>query len=234
MCPDSLARNALAGWIRSSRLQHRRRDAGELVDLQGQDLAQLVRDRRVALRVAEADGRGDVERACGATCRAPSVPVEAGGAMNSRRRRLTLTGSRTCGPCPEPSSSTSSPPVSSARAIPRLRPEILSSVALDHEHRQRRRRQRSRAASSSSISDLRCDQCLGRRLEPPADAVLDGLGRVRLREHLREEELEEAAVVSKPVVAVVLAQPLLGVELLVPGEELTIRDRLAERKRRSR
>src|SRR3712207_8178360 len=36
------------------------------------------------------------------------------------------------------------------------------------------------------------------RLEPPADAVLDRLGRVRLGEHLGEEELEEAAVVLEP------------------------------------
>ena len=39
-------------------------------------------------------------------------------------------------------------------------------------------------------------QRLGVGLEPPADAVLDLLGRVRLGEHLAEEELEEAAVVA--------------------------------------
>ena len=54
---------------------------------------------------------------------------------------------------------------------------------------------------------------LGRRLEAPADAVLDRLGRVRLGEHLRDEELEEVAVVAEPVVAVVLRPALVGVEL---------------------
>jgi hypothetical protein len=58
-------------------------------------------------------------------------------------------------------------------------------------------------------------QRLARRLEPPADTVLDLLGRVRLGEHLREEELEEVAVVLEPVVLVVLRPALVGLERLV-------------------
>ena len=63
---DSLARKALAGMDPlAARLEHRRhRVLGEPVDLEvGMELAQLVRDRGVALRVAEPDRRGDVERA---------------------------------------------------------------------------------------------------------------------------------------------------------------------------
>ena len=47
-------------------------------------------------------------------------------------------------------------------------------------------------------------QRLGCGLQPPADSVLDLLGRVRLGEHLREEELQEPAVVAQPVTGVVL------------------------------
>src|SRR5262245_3471748 len=71
MCRDSFASSALAGWIRSpraSRLERRRdRMLRAPVDLEvGMELAQRVGDRGVALRVAEADGGGDVEGALAA------------------------------------------------------------------------------------------------------------------------------------------------------------------------
>ena len=53
------------------------------------------------------------------------------------------------------------------------------------------------------------EQCLDRAVEPVGDCVLDVLGRVGLREHLAEEELEEAPMVAAHVVAVVLL-PALG------------------------
>jgi hypothetical protein len=71
---------------------------------------------------------------------------------------------------------------------------------LEPAQRHRRRRVRQRA---------------GIRLERPPDAVLDLLGRVRLREHLREEELEEPEVIALPVVTVVLRPPLVAVELVL-------------------
>jgi hypothetical protein len=52
-------------------------------------------------------------------------------------------------------------------------------------------------------------------VQAPSDAVLDLLGRVRLGEHLAEEELEEVAVVLEPVVAVVLVPPVVGLHRLV-------------------
>ena len=66
MWRDSFARCSLPGWIRSpSALEHARdRVLGEPVDLETVDeAAQLARDRDVALGVAEADRRRDVERA---------------------------------------------------------------------------------------------------------------------------------------------------------------------------
>ena len=56
------------------------------------------------------------------------------------------------------------------------------------------------------------EQDLRRRVEPPRDRVLDLLGRVRLVEELREEELEKAAVVAQPVVAVVLRPAVVLLE----------------------
>ena len=222
MCVDSFARCALAGMdALAARLEHGRdRMLREPVDLEvGVQLAQLVGDRRVALRVAEADRRGDVERALAARLAAHPARRRGGGAMNSRRSRLTLTGSRTCGPWPEPSSMTSSPPVASASAMPRPGPVIASSVPWITSTGQRTRpaSSRCRVGVERLARACRRDQRLGRRLEPPADAVLDRLRRVRLREHLREEELEEAAVVAQPVVAVVLRPALVGVELLGPA-----------------
>src|SRR5262245_8701960 len=58
-------------------------------------------------------------------------------------------------------------------------------------------------------------QGLGVRLEAPADAVLDLLRRVRLREHLRDEELDVPRPVAQPVVAVLLCPALVRVELLI-------------------
>src|SRR5262245_22934801 len=56
-------------------------------------------------------------------------------------------------------------------------------------------------------SPAREDQRLGVVLQAPADGVLDLLRRVRLDEHLGHEELDEPAVVAKPVVPVVLRPP---------------------------
>ena len=88
----------LAGQVRAGRVdalaalfQHPGdRMLGEPVDLQvGVQLAQLVRDRRVALGVAEADRRGDVERALAARpARAPSAGERPGG-----RRTRAAAGS---------------------------------------------------------------------------------------------------------------------------------------------
>ena len=64
---------------------------------------------------------------------------------------------------------------------------------------------------------LACDQHLRGRVVREGDEVLDLLRRVRLREDLTDEEVDEAVVVAQPVVLVVLRPALVGGELLVPG-----------------
>ena len=202
MCADSLA----SARSRGGRARPRPRARGDRVlrqpvDLQvGMQRAQLLGDRDVAAGVAEADRRGDEQRALAGALR-PRVHVRARGrrrSTKSRSSRLTFTGSRACGPWPAPSSVTSSPPVALGQrgALGVRADQVL--VAVDHEHGAARRGPRCRANSSRAAQaqrGRRVGQRLGVGLERPADAVLDLLGRVRLGEHLREEELEEAAVV---------------------------------------
>ena len=151
--------------------------------------------------------------------------------MKSRSSRLTLTGSRACGPWP------------GAAQHHQLRPALLRqrdparlagdrvARALDHERGALHAPgQVAHRVGRDPVLDLHVDQRLRRRVEPPPHAVLDQLGRVRLVEHLREEELEEAAVVLEPVVAVVLLPALVVVALLVPRQVAAV-DRLAERHR---
>src|SRR3954451_14253352 len=81
--------------------------------------------------------------------------------------------------------------------------------------------------------ELGRDERLGGGLQAPADRVLALLGRMRLAEHLGEEELEKVLVVLEPVVAVPLLPPLVGV---VPALEhrlgIGARRGRGERKRR--
>ena len=131
--------------------------------------------------------------------------------------RFTLTGSRACGPCPEPSSVASVPLVASAkRRALRVRPDPVF-VAVQHEHRAAYAgadvAEALEAAEVEGLGTL--DQRLRSDLETPGHAVLDLLRRVGLGEDLREEVLEELPVVLEPVVAVVLRPALVGVEPLV-------------------
>ena len=128
------------------------------------------------------------------------------GLMKSRMSRLTLTGSRVWGKWPEPSRTVSAPFASSASRA--RRPGPYGVVApVDHEDwtvdpREER-------AYALLVQEPWCqlsrNQRLGVRLEAPADCVLALLGRVRLREALREEELEELLVVLDPVVTIPLS-----------------------------
>ena len=193
----------------AARLEHRRhRVLGEPVDLEvGVELAQLVGDRGVALRVAEPDRRGDVERALPARLAArPARAAARAGATKSRSSRFTLTGSRACGKWPDPSRIESSPLASSASRAPDAQGRTASSRPVDHEHRAMDAREQLAHALLvlEPRRQLGRDQRLGVRLEPPADRVLALLRRVRLGEALREEELEEVLVVLEPVVAVPL------------------------------
>ena len=194
-----LVREQRAGGVDplSARLERRGdRMLREPVDLEvGVQPAQLVCDRHVALRMAEPDRRRDEERALAA--RPAARPAACG-----RRRRDEVAqeqvdlhgvaGMRRVARIRR--ALTSAPPVSSASGGARHCGRMASSrpwiTSTGH---------RTRPASSSAVAsvepgrELRRDQRLRRGLERPADAVLDLLGRVRLGEDLREEELERKA-----------------------------------------
>ena len=126
-------------------------------------------------------------------------------------RRLRATGSRACGPWPPPSIVTSCPPVSSASSTLWLWGRMASSSPWMTRtgHRTRAHAARNDVGVAGPQTPLRVGERVGLDLEPPSDAVLDLLRRVRLGEHAIEEELEEVLVVLVPVVAVVL-RPAFG------------------------
>ena len=175
---------------------------GEPVDVEVRvQPAQLLGDRDVAPRVAEADRGGDEQRAAapGATTLRPCAarelvqePVDLD--RLARLRAVAGAGHR---------HQAAAGGLRQRRALGVRADQVL--VAVDHQHRalhaghrvleglepaQRERRHRVR-------------ERLRVGLQRPAHAVLDLLGRVRVVEHLGEEELQEAAVVLAPVVAVV-------------------------------
>ena len=147
---------------------------------------------------------------------------------NSRARRLNATGSRACGAWPPPSIRTKSPP-------PMLGKRLAAAVVGDLIRSHRGRRAAGSAAAPRAPAPPRArasgalgrHQCLRSRFERPSDAVLDLLGRVRLAEDAREEELDEAAVVAQPEVHVVLRPALVRVELVRPREPGALVERLA-------
>ena len=205
MCADSLARYAARGVdALALGLEHARdRVLREPVDVEVRvQPAQLLGDRDVAARVAEADRGGDEQRAAApASDAAPAAVPPA----NSYSSRLTSTGLRACGPWPEPAIVTRRPPVASASAAPWACGRIRSSspwiTSTGHCTRADRVLERLEPAQGQRRHRVRERLRVG--LQRPAHAVLDLLGRVRVVEHLGEEELQEPAVVLAPVVAVV-------------------------------
>ena len=81
--------------------------------------------------------------------------------MKSRSSRLTLTGSRACGPWPEPLSITSSAPLSSASAIPRALPVIASREPwiTSEGHCMRRARSRTVSGGIQSSTSMSISVC---------------------------------------------------------------------------
>ena len=226
---DSLASSALAGWMRSPSASSTRghRVLGEPVDLEpGNELAQLFGDRDVAARMAEADRRADIEGPPRANLRPrppPGLrlrrrrPVDelAQGSVDLRRvaRLRAVAGplERHQGPAGE---------LGQGRPL-RMGHDRVP-IAVDHERRAAD--PLGKLADALAADGGQRDVGLGERrrigLEGPADAVLDLLGRVRLAEHLAEEEPEEVLVLRRaatPVVVVVLGPALVGLERLVEG-----------------
>ncbi len=163
---------------------------------------QLVGDRDVAPRVPEADRRGDEQRAPGARASprtqravAPWRAPRPGGELAQEQVDLTRARAPAAGG-PSPSRRHEiARRVSSATRSPRSNGMTASSVPwttiAGHVRRRHSCLGRPPGRRGPSVA-LGGDQDLGRRVEPPRDPVLDLLGRVRLGEDLREEELEEA------------------------------------------
>ncbi len=216
---------------------------GEPVDLQvGVELAELVGDRRVPQRMAEPDRRGDVERPLGTS----------GGAHPGTRRRC-LPGPRADRVDELFDQPVDDDRIARLRAVPspadgdelaagqlgeghagRVRTDAVV-VAVDDEHG--RGDSRADGAEALELAGLlaprRIDQHRRWDLLAPLDAVLDLLGRVRLVEHLGEEELGEVAVVLQPVVAVVLGPAVGRVDFGIEGVDRALHVPGRERRRRS-
>ena len=135
-----------------------------------------------------------------AAARAPTRRRRLARQTKSRSSRLTFTGSRAVGQVP---GALEGDQLAAGGLRPARPPAACGrttvAVAVDHE----RRAAHPLARFGAGVSLARhaepargVGERLRRRLERPADAVLDLLGRVRLVEALGEEELEEAAVVA--------------------------------------
>ena len=139
-----------------------------------------------------------------------------------------MTGSRACGACPPPSTRTNSPPpCSRERLAAGVVGDLVRSSVDDEQGAVQLLRELPCLLGLEQLPVLGRDQRLRRRLERPADAILDLLRRVRLAEQAREEELDEAAVVAQPEVLVVLRPALIRVVLVLPGEAGALVERLA-------
>ena len=224
MCADSLARCADAGCTFSPRCS-RKSVTGDWVNHShlhlGSELSQGVGDREVAADVPQADRRAQVEQASRATERERRVAA-AGLCPPARRRsrgaiRFTRTGCRTCRRCPASGTSTSFPPVSSARraSLRPVEPRGHRCRARPARGSGRERPAHLRPGSSWTVASSVATRVSGSMSIAQADRVLDLLGGVGFRQQLAEEELRETALVAKPRVPVVALPALVDTEVVV-------------------
>ena len=216
---------------------------GQPVHLQVRaQLAQLVGDGQVPPRVPEPNRRRQVQhRGGGGPAALSTGAAQAGSGRNrlakSRIAWLTTTGSRACGQCPAPSTTSRSAPVSSAiRSLHDSGAQRSWSPWIASTGQRTCRSSR----SVSSFADDRHRRVIMRQhrlracLHRPADAVLALLARMRLAEQFAEEELGESAPVAQPVVPVVLRPAFVGVQDLVEvidglvGRQRQVRDRRSD------
>jgi hypothetical protein len=191
---------------------------GEPVDLQSRmQLAQLIRDRHVSLRMPQPNRRGHIQR-----------PLAPGPPPHPPRRWQRRAGEL-------PDEQVRADRVAHMRPMTRTleQDEItagrlgegdphggagdLIGRALDHQHwAGDPLAQLARGVLVYWVSEFHRYKRLGGCLQAPAHAVLDRLGRVRLAEHPGKEELQEAAVIPQPVVAVSFGPALVGVQHFIP------------------
>ena len=234
MWPASEASSALAGWIVSPRAassdvtgswaSHSTTSPGTR-----RRSSSAIRTSRHACPSPIGDETTSTRRGCEAG-RAHRAGIR-GPHATSRRRRFTPTGSRTSARCPEPSRTTSRPPVSSATRAPRSGGTISSAVPWTTTTGQRTARH---SASAASRSATPCSPRVMARISgvvssphatPSSSAFVEcGSGSA-----WREEELEEAPEVLLPVLGGVLGPAAIAPRRLV-GE---VGHRRAERDHRS-
>ena len=204
----------------------RQRVLRQPVDLQaGHERAQLTRDRDVAPRVAEADRRGHEERAAGPRGRPRPAPRRGGSAEHARRelvdqdvhldrvardRRVARSlhhHQLAAGELGDP-----------AAALDRRDPVA---VPVDREHGAADAGQQPLRLLARDPRRRRVHRVLEHRapgVEAPADAVLDRLLAVALREHRADEVLDEAGEVPPPGGAREARPALVDARVLVEGE----------------
>ena len=203
----------------AARLEHLGdRVLGEPVDLEiGVEPAKLLRYRDIAAGVAEPDRGGHIQRSPRSRPAPRPAPRRGRRADEVAEQQVQLdrvAGVRDVAGALERHERAAGR-VGQRPALPE-RPDQVG-VAVDHE----RRTPNSCAHLAEVLVARETDAAggvrerLGRGVEPPANRVLDLLGRVRLVETLGGEELEEVAVVPLPIEAVVLRPPLVTVERLV-------------------
>ena len=179
----------------------------------GVELAQLVGDREVAPGVAEPDRRGEVERplAAGAAPRDPACgPVGRGLHRVDELLDQVVDADRVAGvrAVPDALEQDQRRRRSARRAAAPIvgRADLVVGAVDDHAPGTAPARTAARAASprrrAGPAARRWCRPASAAAIsEAPADAVLDLLGRVRLVEHLAEEEAEEVVVAAlEPVV----------------------------------
>jgi hypothetical protein len=208
----------------AARLEHAGdRVLGQPVDLQvGMQGAQLARDGHVAPRMTESDRRGDEERAAPAADRpAPrgrpdGPPVGARGEVVQQlveAHRMARVGA-----VPDIDELDELGARRVGEGAPTVRRDELVAVALGDQQRALQPAHEVVDRLAVQAGRLHGDrQRLGRRLQGPGHGVLELLGRVRLGVAALEEELEVAAEVTCPVVAVGLGPSLVLGQLGVEG-----------------
>ena len=178
---------------------------------------QLAGDGDVAPRVAEPDRRRQVERALRPP--APARPARRRGRRRGEvaQQEVDADGIARVRAVPGALHRNERPAghVRELLADDRGPDRVVGAVDDEHGTRNAPAQARELVAVVQLPPEVCQGQGLGRGLEAPAHAVLDLLGRVRLGEHLAEEELQEVAVVLEPVVAVVLAPAVVGLLRLV-------------------
>ncbi|MGA8635767.1 MAG: hypothetical protein WB805_13055, partial [Candidatus Dormiibacterota bacterium] len=183
----------------------------EPVDLEvGMEPPQLISDRDVTLRVTEADGRRDVQRALAATRGGRPLGSALGRTGKVSDQQVHLDRLTCVGAMPR----TLEADEGRAHELGENSSGLMGTDGVvGSMNDERRTLDASDQVAEQRLVELRTrgrgDERFRRCLLPPSHGILDLFGRVRIREHMRHEEVEEALVVLQPVVPVELEPSLV-------------------------